>query len=262
MSTHVGSVVAGKSQPAYGYTGEGSAATSATLNFPTGISFDTTGNMYITDAGSNAIRKVNTASPPVISTVIGSPAANAPHSGNNGPSPMGNNYLGGGYTGDNGPAASTTAVSCTAVNACLDLAGIQWTPQPYFNSDTSSGWYGPVTSPSGIAFDSAGNKYVADSANNVIRKVTPAGIITTVYGNNYDSSSTQWYFDDYDYQYCDFGGDGGSATSAAVRFCLPSDVVFDRYGNLFITDTGNNRIRKVSDVIPASHPPPCTRPCM
>ena len=134
-----------------GYNGEAMAATSAYLNQPTGIAFDASGNMFITEDGNSIIRKVDISSPPLISTVVGTPQ----HAG---------------YSGDNGPAANTTATSCTDSNACLNF-----------------GPAGPFSS--GIAIDAAGNKYFADNANNVIRMVTPGGIITTAYGTAYLSGS-------------------------------------------------------------------------
>src|SRR5690242_11073985 len=81
----------------------------------------------------------------------------------------------------------------------------------------------------GVAVDSAGNLYFADlSARSVVRKVTPAGIITTVAGNG--SSG--------------FSGDGIHATSAQLN--VPRGMAVDFLGNLYIADSGNNRIRKVS----------------
>ena len=113
-----------------------------------------------------------------------------------------------GYTGDNGAATS----------AKLSLYG-------------SSG-----SGSSGIAWDSLGNKYFADSGNNVIRMVTPGGIITTAYGSYYAGA-------------CQYDGPSPRlASDAAVRFCSPTNVVFDRFGNIFITDTGNNVVRKVRNV--------------
>jgi hypothetical protein len=80
----------------------------------------------------------------------------------------------------------------------------------------------------GIAVDSVGNVYIADSSNNRIRQMTPGGIISTVAGNGTSG----------------FAGDGGPATAARLNF--PQSVQADSSGNLYISDGGNNRIRKVA----------------
>lgn len=82
--------------------------------------------------------------------------------------------------------------------------------------------------PNGIAIDSAGNWYIADTGNQVVRKVTPAGIISTVAGNNYSA----------------YSGDGGAATSASLSD--PSGVALDSAGNLYIADTNNDCVRIVT----------------
>ncbi len=82
--------------------------------------------------------------------------------------------------------------------------------------------------PAGVAVDAAGNLYIADQGNHRIRKVTPAGAISTLAGNGVP----------------DFSGDGGPATMASLQF--PSGVAVDRAGNLYIADTMNFRIRKVA----------------
>jgi sugar lactone lactonase YvrE len=89
-----------------------------------------------------------------------------------------------------------------------------------------------LAGPNGIAVDSAGNLYIADTGNNRIRKVTTNGIISTVAGKRGASI------------FGGYGGDGGMATAA--QLFNPGNVAVDTLGNLYIADTGNNRIRKVT----------------
>jgi sugar lactone lactonase YvrE len=99
-----------------------------------------------------------------------------------------------------------------------------------YSGDGGPGPAAQLSSPNGVAVDSAGNIYFADFGNNVIRKVTSTtGLITTVAGSISDTK---------------FGGDGGPATSAFLW--NPEDVALDAAGNIYIADSFNNRIRKVT----------------
>jgi sugar lactone lactonase YvrE len=96
-----------------------------------------------------------------------------------------------------------------------------------------SGDGGPATSaqlhyPAGVAVDTAGNLFIADYSNERVRKVTLDGVISTVAGDGDDG----------------FGGDGGPATSAQLHW--PNSITVDAAGNLFIADSKNQRIRKVT----------------
>jgi hypothetical protein len=162
-----------------GYTGNGGSAIQATFYYAQGTATDASGNLYIADEGNNVIRKVNTTTG-IITTVAG-----------NG---YGAGMVPGGYTGDGGPALDA------------ELGG-----------------------PFGVAVDKAGNIYIADTYNSAIRKVTAAtGIITTVAGNG------------------NFGysGDGGLAIDANLKW--PKSVALDAAGNLYISDSANQVIRKVT----------------
>lgn len=161
-----------------GYSGNGGAATSATLNTPYDVGIDASGNLYIADKGNHAIRKINTGG--VISTVAGIGGSL--------------NY---GFTGDGGPATSAK-----------------------------------LNNPQSVSIDNTGNLYISDYTNNRIRKVTSAGIITTVGGNGQSvvlGDGPIFY-----------GGDYGVATNASI---------FAPYGNFWINNTlyiaASYRIRKI-----------------
>ncbi len=83
----------------------------------------------------------------------------------------------------------------------------------------------PTSIPAGVAVDGSGNLFIADSANNRIRKVSTSGIITTVAGNGANG----------------FSGDGGNATSAQLN--SPYGVAVDGSGNMYVADNGNNAVR-------------------
>jgi sugar lactone lactonase YvrE len=209
------------------YAGDGGPAASAQIYHPEGLALDSVGNLYIADYGNSRIRMVNPEG--VISTVAG----------------IGTK----GYSGDDGPA--TSAQINGPMGVAVDSAGNLYIAE-YGNNRIRkvtlagvistvagngtkgfSGDGGPATSaklngPTGIAVDSAGNLYIADYGNSRIRMVTSAGVISTVAG---DGTSG-------------FGGDGGPATSA--QFYYPEGVAVDSAGNLFISDSSNNRIRMVN----------------
>jgi len=206
---------------------DGVAATTVWLTGLTGLTIDAQGNLYI-NLGET-IRKVNTSG--IISTVAG----------NGTPA----------YTGDGGPATSASLfpngpMGGLAVDAAGNLYISDGENHVVRKVDTSgiirtiagngtagySGDGGPATSamidiPTGLALDSAGNLYINDWSNNHVRKVTPAGIITTFAGNGnvvYD-------------------GDGVQAAKAAVH--SPGGIAIDSAGNVYITELSDGRIRKV-----------------
>ena len=214
-----------------GFSGDGGAATSASLDYPDAVAVDGAGNLYIADARNSRIRKVAAGSG-IISTVAGSGA--------------------GAISGDGGPATSATIGLPTGV--AVDGAGNIYFADPWFSHairkvDAGTGIIttvagngtlgftgdgGAATSaslrmPNGVSVDRAGNLYIADTDNNRIRKVAVGtGIITTVAGGGT----------------LGFPGDGGPATSASLN--SPESMTVDEAGNLYIADDANNRIRKVA----------------
>ena len=229
--------IAGKNTT--GYTGDGGAATAATLNNPVGIAIDKKGNIYIADDHNNAIRKVDTAGK--IYTFAG------------------NNT--GGYSGDGGQA--TTAAIKDPIGVCTDTAGNVYFAEAdngvirmvntlgiisTFAGRTDTGYSGDggaataarLRSPERVNTDDSGNVYISDFFNNVVRKVNPAGIITTFAGDGTGAGtggSTGAY-----------GGDGGPATAAQLT--LPSGVAVGHTGLVYICDRGNQVIRRIGPAVP------------
>ncbi len=212
------------------YSGDGGAATSAGLNYPCGIAFDTSGNVYIGDTSNNRIRKV-TVSTGIITTFAGTGT--------------------GAYSGDNGQ--STSAKLQSPVGIALDssdnvyfadmsnnrvrkvtvggiITTLAGTGTASYSGDNSAATSATLNLPTGVVIDSAGNIYIADQYNHRIRKITVAtGIITTHAGNGGTGS---------------YSGDNSAATSANLYY--PRNIAFDSQGNMYIADSTNYRIRKVT----------------
>ena len=211
------------------YAGDGQAATNANLHYPWDLVLDTAGNLYFADTYNSRIRKVATNG--IITTVAGNGTA--------------------AFGGDGG--AATNASLNYPYGVALDAAGTLYISDGNNNrirkvdvkgiiSTVAGGGYeadgkvgdgstaaGAVLyNPSQIAFDSAGDLYIADSSDNRIRKVGANGIITTVAGNGAEGSA----------------GDGDDATNAS--FDYPTGVALDGYGDLYIADYSNNRVREVN----------------
>ncbi len=222
------------------YSGDGNFGTLAALNNPQGVAVDGAGNIYIADYGNFRIRKMDNTG--IIRTVAGCGAPSGTCT-----LPL--------NLGEGGQATAVAAYPSWSV--VVDLAGNFYysdsgenrikkvTPSgimttyagggsPGSSSTGFSGDNGPanaaqLNNPIGLAVDSAGNLYFADQANQRVRKVDTSGIITTVAGSGGTGS---------------YSGDGGPATAA--KLFSPHGVAVDSAGNLYIADTSNNRIRKVT----------------
>ncbi|MXZ34666.1 MAG: hypothetical protein F4Z21_05275, partial [Acidobacteria bacterium] len=153
-----------------GFSGDGGPAIQAGFDYPLDVVVDSAGNLFIADSGNHSIRRVGPSG--AISTIAGSRKQ--------------------GFGGDGDPAVTA------------QLRG-----------------------PAGVAVDSAGNLFIADSGNDRIRRVDPSGVITTMAGMGARG----------------FGGDNGSAVDA--QLFIPAGVAVDSTGNLFIADSANDRIRRV-----------------
>lgn len=268
---------------AQGYNGDSVAATSATLNRPNGVAFDPVDNLYILDGGNYRIRKVS-ADTGIITTVAG-PVGICDATGTDtaacNPVGLALDSSGNLYFVDmNAHRIRKVTISTGTVST---VAG---TGQFGYNGDNIAATSATLRSPTGVAIDSADNLYIADMANFAIRKVSAAtGIITRVVGiggpplgligDNGPATSftlTNIYtikVDDVGNLFLTDGsrvrkvtaatgiitrvagagqmgaaGDGGPAVAATLN--LPKGLAIDAAGNTYISDTGNNRIRKVS----------------
>jgi streptogramin lyase len=149
-------------------TGSGNGTgTAASFRFPMGVAVDTSGNVYVADMGNALIREITPGG--VVSTLAGG-----------------------------GPCCATNGTGTAA----------------------------SFGNPNGVAVDTSGNVYVADYSNNLIRKITPGGVVTTLAGSGAQGSA--------------------NGTGTAASFYQPEGVAVDSCGNLYVADTKNNLIREIT----------------
>jgi sugar lactone lactonase YvrE len=210
----------------WGFYGDGGPATNAGLANPEGLTVDSTGNLFIADNSDTRVRKVDAKG--IITTAAG-----------------------GGTLTTNGSIA-TNANIWTPTDVAVNPTGLLYISSGHFaggnsfvyrvNADgtitTIAGGTGglgdgglaanaSVNVPAGLAFDPAGNLFIADSDNNRVRRVDTNGIITTIAGTGVEG----------------YSGDGGQATNAWLN--EPVGLAFDPAGNLYVADSANNRVREV-----------------
>lgn len=195
--------------------------TAAQFDSPSGVAVDADGNVYVADWYNHKIRKISPSG--VVTTLAGS--------GNNGD------------VDGTGSAAEFSYPFAVVVDAAGNLYVTdegnnkirKITPAGVVSTFAGSGWYGHADgpgsaaefdSPEGLALDANGNLYVADRENHIIRKITPAGVVTTLAGSGSQSSA-----------------DG---LGTAASFNAPSGVAVDGSGNVYVAELFGHKVRKVS----------------
>jgi sugar lactone lactonase YvrE len=221
------STIAGNGTAAFG--GDGAAATSASLNNPTGITIDSADNLYVADTGNSRIRRIDALSG-TITTVAGSGSTfyagdggTAVAAGLEYPTGVAIDGTGNIFIVDSGNNAVRRVDGVSGVISTFAGAG-----SPGFSGDGAIANAALLNHPTSISLDSQGSFYIADAGNNRIRRIDAnSGFITTVAGNGTLGVATE----------------GVLATASPLN--SPSSVIVDRFGNLYVADTNNDAIHRI-----------------
>jgi sugar lactone lactonase YvrE len=200
------------------------AGSGARFNRPEGITADGNGNLYIAETASSTIRRVTMQG--VVTTLAGAAGAtgNADGAGSvarfNLPGDLAADRDGNLYVSDSANRTIRKVSTAGVVSTLAGSAGV-------CGSTDGSAMLAQFCDPQGIAIDPSGNLFIADTGNHTIRRIDPAGRVSTLAGNP---------------------GVCGSADGrgSAAHFCQPRDITIDRWGNLYVADTGNSTVRMIN----------------
>jgi uncharacterized protein (TIGR03437 family) len=211
----------------YGFSGDGGSATAAKIDSVYAVATDDQGNIYFADGWNHRVRKLTPAG--TISTVAGT--GEQGYSGDGGaavaaklsfPRRLALDSQGNLYVADTGNSR------VRKVAASGSISTVAGAGDPGFSGDGGPATAAKIFGPRGLAVDSKGVLYIGDGWNFRVRKVAADGTVTTIAGTGAHGSS----------------GDGGPATAAQIG--VAQSLAFDSQGNLFIADTYNHRVRKIS----------------
>ncbi len=219
-----GTVVTIAGNPTMPGTADGNGAAASFIEL-LGVAVDASGNVYVTDAGANDVREIDT-------------KGNVTHY--TGQSSFTGGYLDGAATSARfsepwglGIDPQGNLYVADAFNAVVRKVDISHNVTTYAGQSASSfdvdgtGTGARFASPAGMAFDASGNLYVADATGPTVRKVTPTGVVTTYAGENGENGSV-------------------NINSSAYLFQAPGSVVVDSTGNVFVADATANLISKIT----------------
>jgi DNA-binding beta-propeller fold protein YncE len=208
---------------AYGEHGDGGQATAASLYHPGGSAVDANGDVFIADSGDNVVREVT---PDGVIHLVAPASARLDYPQAVAVDTRGDVWVSDTYGNQVVEAAANGRVEAVIGNG-----------RPGYAGDGGKAGNAELNQPTGLAFDAKGNLYIADSGNNVIRRVDAVtGVITTVAGDVAADQASGGLGG--------FAGDGGPA--ARARLNDPQGVAVDGAGDLFIADTFNNAVREVT----------------
>jgi sugar lactone lactonase YvrE len=192
-------------------------SSNSSIKDPIGLAVGRDGAVYVADADDNTVLKV--ASDGGVAP-LGKPAAGSSAASFSTPTSVAVDATGDAFVTNNG---DNTILKITPGGAASVFAGKAGAS----GGQDGAGDVARFATPRGIAIDQAGNLYVADEGNSNIRKITPAGVVSTLAGSTGQSGNA----------------DG---TGPAARFAVPRALTVDAAGNVYVADTDNNTIRKIT----------------